>query len=310
MAGISTLLDRFSAPKPGASKPEVPGSSNTPEAYKSIPSNWYSAKPYGFKFQPKGNGKPVIFFLPISPSNLTITTSFATNVIPTLYGTVEEHSDIRYYDIRIQGTTGIAPKYTKEYSGGQATAAAKETSSPGRASFPIASGVAAGGFFSKTLGLLNQIKSKATDLIDGAPKPETGVFTQQSGYVAFHNLYKFLHKYKKDASGADGKTGKRSKHPLTFFNYKDNNQYDVAVRSFTLVRSAENPMLYNYVIELRGYNLHTVGDAVSEDITERLKDLGLDGIDSSSLLGDIKGVANNAKAVIGSAVAGISVLGR
>lgn len=310
MIGITTLLDRFSAPKPSAPKPQVEASGDTTEVYQHIPSNWYSAKPYGFKFNPKGSKSSVIFFLPISPSNLTITTHFATNVIPTLYGTVEEHSDIRYYDIQIQGTTGIAPRYTKAYVGDSAATAASSLKQSGRANFPIAQGVAAGGFFSKTLGVLSNIKNKAADLLDGGPKAETGVFTEQSGYVAFHNLYKFFHKYKKDVSGSDKAVGARSKHPLTFFNYKDNNQYDVVVRNFTLVRNADNPMLYTYSITLRGYNLKSVGDKVDDDITQRLKDLGLNGVDSSSLLGDIKSVSNTAKAIIGSAVAGINVLGR
>src|SRR5689334_19686681 len=65
--------------------------------------NWYSAKPYGFKASLR-NGRSVVMFLPINPSNLTISTNFATNMIPTLYGTVEEHSEVRYFDITIEGT--------------------------------------------------------------------------------------------------------------------------------------------------------------------------------------------------------------
>src|SRR5690349_19439102 len=80
--------------------------------------NWYSAKPYGFKASLR-DGRTVVMFLPISPSNLTISTNFATNLIPTLYGTVEEHSEIRYFDITIEGTTGMAPKFVAPYIGGK-----------------------------------------------------------------------------------------------------------------------------------------------------------------------------------------------
>ncbi len=47
--------------------------------YSPILSNWYTAKPYGFKFTPRDGSGAVVMFLPISPSNLTIATHFATN---------------------------------------------------------------------------------------------------------------------------------------------------------------------------------------------------------------------------------------
>jgi hypothetical protein len=274
--------------------------------YSVEPNNWYSAKPYGFKLSTRDN-KTITMFLPISPNNLTIQTNFATNVIPTLYGTVEEHSDVRYFDITIEGTTGMAPKFVAP-SFSEPGDAYNETRKSGRASFQITQAISAGGFFSKTLGLVNQIKDKATDLISG-PKTKYGVVSDNSGYVAFHNLYRFLLQYKKDAAGVSSTT-EREKHPLTFFNYKDNNQYDVAVKSFVLRRSAENPMLYYYSIQLRGYNLRSVGPTVDEDLSKRLKDLGLNGVDSSSVLGDIKSLSNQAKSIIGSALGGINVLGR
>jgi hypothetical protein len=313
MNSWNKIGDFLGLPKPmpsAKSSVDIQAKSENGVGYKIIPNNWYTAKPYGFKLT-KRNGSQSVFFLPISPQNIQITTNFATNVIPTLYGTVEEHSDVRYYDIVISGTTAIAPKYMAEYSGPSANAAAKAISSPGRARFPIATGVPLGGFFSKTIGLVSQIVNKATDVINGSPKPETGIYTLQSGYVAFHNLYRFLLKYKKDASGADGGAGIRKRHPLTFFNYKDNNEYDVAVRQFVLNRSADNPMLYNYQIVMRGYNLRTVGEKISAgDLQQRLKDLGLDGIDSSSLLGSIKKISNSVKGIVGSVVGGINVLGR
>ncbi len=274
--------------------------------------NWYSAKPYGFKASLR-DGRTVVMFLPINPSNLTISTNFATNLIPTLYGTVEEHSEIRYFDITIEGTTGMAPKFVQPYMGGKTTEPGNAYSTvrkDGRSTFAIASTLNAGGFFAKTLGIANQIKNKAADLLDGGVKPKTGINAENSGYVAFHNLYRFLLQYKKDASGTGGSVTKFSRHPLTFFNYKDNNQYDVVVRGFTMRKSADNPMLYNYSIQLRGYNLRSVSDKAGDDLNQRLKDLGLNGVDSSSILGDIKSLSSQAKGIVGSLVGGISVLGR
>jgi hypothetical protein len=249
-------------------------------------------------------------FLPISPSNLNITTNFATNIIPTLYGTVEEHSDVRYYDISIEGTTGMSPKFVEPGRSDKAQDLYNSLQNKRRESFPLNEGISAGDFFSKTLGIVNKIAGKASDLYNGDPKPKSGIFPENSGYVAFHNLYRLLRVYKKDAAGLSGNTAKRKGHPLTFFNYKDNNEYDVVVRNFTMKRSADNPMLYFYSIQLRAYNMRTLSENISEDMNQRLKDLGLDGIDGSSILGDIKSISNNAKSIVGAAVGGISVLGR
>src|SRR4051812_8540541 len=78
--------------------------------YSPVLTNWFTAKPYGFRFTPK-EGQVKVMYLPIGPSNLTITTHFATSITPTIYGTVEEHSPVRYFDIAIEGTTGMAPKF-------------------------------------------------------------------------------------------------------------------------------------------------------------------------------------------------------
>lgn len=270
--------------------------------YKVIQENWFTAKPYGFKFTPR-KGKAITMFLPISPSNLTISTGFATNVVSTLYGTVEEHSPVRYYDIVIEGTTGMAPRFVEPD---------QTTPNNGRATFPVTQSLAgaAGGFFSKTLSVIDRIKNQASELINGAPKAKSGVYINQTGYAAFHNLYRFLLKYKQDASGDVNSNIARDSHPLTFFNYKDNNQYDVAVRSFTLRRSAENPMLYYYSITLRGYNLRSASDKAIDQTADRLKQLGLDGVDNSTFLGKVKGTANKVKGILGPLGAGINILGR
>lgn len=303
--------------------------------YTTIQGNWFVAQPYGFRITFSDN-KSFVCFLPISPSNLAITTHFATNMIPTLYGTVEEHSDVRYFDINIEGTTGIAPKYVGVFKGsddGDDTDAIKSVAQGldfGRQSFSISKTIPLGGFFSKTLGALSAIKNNALDVIDGSNKPnQTGVKETQTGYMAFHTLYKMLLRYKKDVSGvpisgglsvggtvsavaaAIGIKKERKVHPIVFFNYKDGNQYNVVIRNFTMRRSAENPMLYYYSISMRGYALTGLkGQADIDNQAQRLKELGLDGVDGSSILGDIKKRANAAKGVLGAAVGGINVLGR
>lgn len=319
---VFDILKKKFAPTPAANYNGTNGeASKSNEAtlaintYKIAVTNWYKAQPYGFKVSMR-NGTTMIMFLPINPSNLQITTNFATNLIPTLYGTVEEHSDVRYFDISIDGSTGMAPKISQaQIKIGELGAAdawsqpANIASKKGRTSFSISEGLSAGGLFSKTLGLFNSTVDKAVDLVNGDPKPVKGLFNENSGYVAFHNLYRVLLQYKKDAAGLTN--GNRKKHPLTFFNYKDNNQYDVVIKNFTLRRSAENPMLYVYSIQLRGYNLTTCSDAgVDENLNQRLLDLGLSGVESSSALGNFKKIASGAKSIISSLIGGTNILGR
>jgi hypothetical protein len=254
-------------------------------------------------------------FMPITPSNINISTNFATNVIPTLYGTVEEHSDIRYFDIVIEGTTGLAPKFVDVANSGVADIAYPALAQGGRAKFPIASVGALGGFFSSTVAsisnILNQAGKAVSAIAGQSNQPlETGIYNNQTGYLAFHNLYRFLMRYKKDAAGVDSQVP-RTTHPLTFFNYKDGNEYDVAVKNFTLRRSTENPMLYYYSITMRGYNIRSCGGLKTlEDLNQRLNDLGLNGVKASSLLSTISSVSNSAKAIVGSAANGINLFGR
>lgn len=313
---ISDIKDIFNRPKPqdvpvakGATASTDDLKKGMNETYKVESQNWYSAKPYGFKMTTRDGGT-FTMFLPINPSNLNITTPFATNIVTTLYGTIEEHSDVRYFDISIEGTTGISPKFVEPGAGQDSSVIYSQLRKSGRSTTPIASSISAGGFFAKTLGLANQIKNKAADLLDGGVKPKTGINNNDSGYVAFHNLYRFLLQYKKDASGSSGSVTNRQTHPLTFFNYKDNNQYDVIVRGFTMRRSADNPMLYNYSIQLRGYNLRAITSPINDSLAQRLRDLGVNGVDSSSVLGDIKSLSSQTKGIIGSLVGGINVLGR
>jgi len=208
---------------------------------------------YGFYYEAKGGLLPLFFFLPIAPQNLSIETTFATTIIPTLYGTVEEHSSNRYFTISISGTTGITPQYTEF-----------------RADF------------------LNKANSDGDPALPGrdvwggstTEDLTTGIDFKRSGYYAFHNLYRFLMQYKQDimktsnAFFPDISMGtidipRLTTSPLIFFNYKDNNKYKVSVESFSLVRSADSPMLYNYSIRMMGYQLSSFD---SKDIVSLLFD--------------------------------------
>lgn len=276
-------------------------------------SNWYQALPYGFTFT-KRDGTKITMFLPISPSDLTITTHYATNVITTLYGTVEEHSEQRYFDIAINGNTGFAPRYvditaievdnkTRLQTNGRSAFSASET---------IPTNIL-GGFFAKTINVANQALNKAADVL--APQDNvTGINVTKTGYAAFHNLYKFFMIYKKDVSGETSTKTRTGGHPLVFFNYKDNNKYFCTVQKFILRKNADNPMIYSYSISLRAYKIQGLDEQERASgqfsLEDRLQELGLNGAESSDLFSDIKGISKGAKDFFGALKGGINIFGQ
>lgn len=275
--------------------------------------NWYRQKPYTFIFTDKED-KSYYFNLPISPSNLNITTHFATNLVTTMYGTIEEHSEQRYFDITISGTTGIAPTYHEpsEMDRNFSVSPISSKKNIGRTSYKVTDGINLGGFAQRSLDLLRQTTDRVSDIF-GPDTVKPGIAVDQTGYVAFHNFYKFLLAYKKDVSSS--KQSSRQVHPLTFVNYKDNNKYDVSISTFQLTRDAANPMLYNYNIVMRGYNLRTALDKYgakfgeAKEEAELLKKLGLDGV-KNSLFSKMANKVRLAKAAAYAAIATAKGAGR
>ena len=225
--------------------------------YTPIETNWYKQAPYTFVFT---DGTGILgrqyFKLPISPSNISIVTHFATNVVATMYGTIEEHSEQRYFDITISGTTGIGPANYMATVNVDSVG----TTRAGRVGWDVAKGVLGDNPFARrTKDLINKALDQAADL-----DPEfvnaaitSGIKDKASGYMAFHNFYRFLLDYKKQVSSGNIS----SIHPLKFINYKDNNAYDVSISNFQLTRDQRSPMLYNYSISMRAYNLTNADDA-------------------------------------------------
>ena len=89
-------------------------------------------------------------------------------------------------------------------------------------------------------------------------------------------------------------------------NYKDNQQYDVAITGFQLTRDASNPMLYNYNITMRAYNLQKPQQFLGAafDIRDRKEELGLDGL-STSIFAEMATRARKAKNAVYAGVAAV-----
>lgn len=246
---------------------------------------WYKSVPYTFGFTKIGELKTSTIYvpLPINPQNIQISTSFSTNVINSLYGVIEEHSEQRWYDIQISGTTGIAPKY-------QITESEKsliELVKPEKTRFSYSEDT--NSFFDNSaslfLGSLSEIAQKMTLYYElftnsSSKKIDSGLRDDLTGYKAFHDLYRFFLMYKEEVSKNNKNDIKI--HPLRFYNYKDNVCYDVIPINFTMQKSAESPMLYYYQISLKGYNMREISK--DENIYEKEmkeKAFGFGGYDSS-----------------------------
>jgi hypothetical protein len=292
--------------------------------YTPIADNWYRSLPYAF-LATDASGTKKIFNLPINPSNINIITHFATSIIATIGGTVEEHAPQRYFDISIQGTTGIAPRYITEDTSNPEASSGREAYTP---EFSLSN--ATGGFFAKTTGQLDSALNKARDVFLGSKKHEAGFSAEQSGYYAFHQFYLFLLKSKskltsesessaasivsKGLSGLGSlralenlSSNQKSISPLKFISYKDNQEYTCAITKFELTRSVENPMMYNYSIQLRAYKLQSISSSQAEPV-DRLAALGLDG--DQSILSSFKNKVSGAKAGVSALTGAFRTVGR
>lgn len=303
----------------GAKKPSNQAATSTSAldkfAYETKPENWYKALPYGFKWTDVNSNKNFYFLLPINPSNIGIDSYLATSVTSSLYGVIEEHSEQRFFDISIEGTTGIAPKYVDVYEEGGKPAKSDgrlsygDTSDGGRAQLGAD---IAGGLFSRTVASVNTVLNKAQNVVGSLTGNNdlnrTGVHLNNNGYVAFHRLFKFFLQYKDTLVNVPLDAGKEHA-PLVFLNYKDNCQYDCSVLSFRLRRDADRPMLYHYSIQLRAYNLRSINGSVSALEEDRKKALGLDRTPSSTAFGQVKSASEGAKRLVGSVIGGFNPLG-
>lgn len=271
--------------------------------YQIIYQNWYKSIPYALRVDPgqalkvggamsnvkmlaniaPGASSPIMYFFPINPESVNISTPYAVNITPTLGGIVEEHSGPVFYNITVSGTTGVLPEL--DFSSG--IPRNPEDLRPTAANEGLISSGALGGFLSGAISTVNSIVSKFTGT---SSKMVDGKRNVKSGYTAYHVLYKYIWLYHfTKANGAN--------HTLKFINFKDNNQYNVAVQNFQLARDKSRPHLYQYTITMKGWNIKSMdGQATFGDPKARVAELGLDT--SPSLKAKMFRVINDTKSVL------------
>lgn len=253
--------------------------------------NWWRTVPYGFRIiQPTKSieisslsdiarssidmgvlpdvrgGSAMVFYFPVNPESINISTPYAVQVTPTLGGIVEEHSGAVFYNITLSGTTGILPSI--DYTSGSPRNDSKELRNLVYEPSDLSKNINkyTGGFLSNTINTVNSAVSKIFGTSD---KTVDSARSVNSGYTSFHVLYKFLWLYHDSKS-------KGSQKVLQFVNFKDNNQYNVVVQNFQLTRDKSRPHLYQYSIQLKGWSLDDQRVDAKFDQGDRLKNLGLD----------------------------------
>lgn len=255
--------------------------------------NWYKSIPYAMRVVSTDPGADInevaVFFFPVNPESINISTPFASVITPTLGGIVQEHSGPVFYNITISGTTGVLPGIN--YNDGNALSP-DEDGRPLAAQEGLISPNALGGFGANTINAINSIVSTIT----GVSSPVVdGSRNKKSGYTAFHVLYKFLWWY----HFAKSQGGQQQ---LKFVNYKDNNQYDIAIQNFALTRDKTSPHLYRYSIQIKAWNLEESDKFPSlsaDDLAAQLKALGLD--EGPSAKAELFRVINDTKSVLNGA---------
>jgi hypothetical protein len=69
-------------------------------------------------------------------------------------------------------------------------------------------------------------------------------------------------------------------------------------------------MVYNYTIQLRAYKIQGLSVVEQGEASfDRRKNLGLDGVETSSIFGDIRNISNTAKGVFGALSGGLKIFG-
>ena len=199
------------------------------------------------------------FPLVLAPQSIGISTPFAISAIATNKGILEENNGVVFRNISISGTTGLYP--LRDVSKGSSSNLSGTFKS----------------FAPKTAKAIDSVLKKiATAAASGGDVSSSNINLQQTGYYQFWALNNFLVEY------AESKKTKNGKNIRLVFNCpKDNISYVCTPISFNLSRSAADPLLYYYSIQLKCWDVTTSKGSL---------DNAFDDIPSKDNLGAVKKV--------------------
>jgi hypothetical protein len=219
-------------------------------------------------FKKEDEIKSSSYRFPINPESLSIKTPIATILTPTVNSVVEECSGIRFYDITISGNTGVITKKTNSKNKDE-----RQLNNIDLKLNPNKN--IAGGFGENAISAVKKMVTnveKAANQLFGLEEDKIKNLinqissTSDSGYNRFLELSLMIRVYYNQKK--DGKTTKN----LYFYSAKDNICYQVAILSFDLNRNKSSPLLYNYNIVMKGFEINET-ETTNTDVTV------LDGLD-------------------------------
>ena len=195
------------------------------------------------EYKPKGVSKSR-HNLNIAPQAISISTPFAISAMATNKGVLEENNGVVFRSINISGTTGLYPLRES----------AAKASSQVSGSFKS--------FAPKTAGAIDTLLNKVATSGKSSPSKSSNIQLEQTGYYQFWELNNFLVSYAESKKSKDGKNFR-----LVFNCPKDNLSYVVTPMAFNLSRSANDPLMYNYSISLKAWDITTSAGTLDKNLT-------------------------------------------
>jgi len=212
-------------------------------ATSTLSSNWNKLFPYQLLIMKRTDGKWAPddktrgrFTLPISPQSLSIDMPFAFQVEATQGGIIEQSNGSPFRDIVLQGNTGVLPLRS-------ATAAPTKFS-------------ALSGIFAGTVSAVSTLTKSANQLAGTTPNnvnPDSefesgGDMHEGTGYFQFLLLKRYLEWYSNAKKGPAG-----ANLALGFAVWKENEIYLVTPSKFSVNRSGQSALTYNYTLAMRAW---------------------------------------------------------
>lgn len=258
------------------------------------PQDWYKTYPYQLMIIDKkassGVTRNYIYSLPIPPDALNYRMISASNVSATMGGVVEETSETVFWNISLTGTTAIAVSREDTDKSPNGAEGFRQTYDAGGILGRLVSSVLGG--LSSLAGRADSIVNAGKSLFGNSTGPEkasafsngvagalenqpsftrsgvNGDAKRSNGYTEIHKLHMFLNLY------AKLKDTSPDRFELKFVSQKDNMAWQVIVKDFSFQKSANQPMLYRYSIQLQGFNMVNASSFVQRTAIDRF---GKDG---------------------------------
>lgn len=226
--------------------------------------DWYKTYPYSFVVEKLFSGDPgdvptqFTYTLPIPPSSIITKMITASQVTPTVGGVVEETSDNLFWVVQLRGTTGtavtrgdkgrdeVAKKFrNKLETTGLLSGIAANLQSLANTVGGVADAITSG----QVLGAVNNA------LLPPMPYSGSSVDGDSNGFTEIQELHKFLYVYSRLRAAFP------NTYSLFYNDYKNGYRFRASVQDFTIDRSAANPNLYNYTIQLKCWAIQSVDSA-------------------------------------------------